>query len=144
MEDVVKYKLLKGINDVKTLYPKLMLDWDYSENTKDPSDLLPSSVYRASWVCHKCGHKWITRLDSRIKNNHSCPVCSKSGGSSINDYTLYYYLKEVFVGDVFYRYKVLPNTEADVYIRSKNIVIEYDGYGFHKNSYEKDKEKCFT
>lgn len=37
---VVKYKLIKGVNDIQTRFPELMKDWDWENNTKDPSELL--------------------------------------------------------------------------------------------------------
>ena len=49
-------KAICGQNDVKTLYPKLMLDWDYEKNKIDPSTVLPGSGIRISWKCHKCGY----------------------------------------------------------------------------------------
>lgn len=139
----IRQKLVKGVNDLRTLRPDLLIDWDWDSNTALPEELQLSSNYRAHWVCHKCGHKWISRLDSRTKNNHGCPMCAKGRGSSVADYTLYFLLKTSLKCEVLYRYNVLPACEADIYIPSKNIVIEYDGYGFHKNTDKqiKDREK---
>lgn len=139
---------VKGVNDLATLRPDLLKDWDWNENKESPDMLQLSSVYYAHWVCHKCGHKWVSRLDSRTKNNHGCPMCSRSKGSSVADYTLYYLLKTSLNCDVYYRYNVFPSCEADIYIPSKKLVIEYDGYGFHKfedkQIKDKEKEKVFT
>lgn len=44
-----KYKLIQGVNDVKTLYPELMVDWDYDNNTRNPESLLSNSNYDANW-----------------------------------------------------------------------------------------------
>jgi very-short-patch-repair endonuclease len=135
--------LVQGVNDLATLRPDLLEDWDWDENEVNPDVLQLSSDYYAHWVCHKCGHKWVCRLDSRTKNNHGCPMCSRSKGSSVADYTLYYLLKTSLDCNVFYRYNVFPACEADIYIPSKKLVIEYDGYGFHKfaDKQAKDKEK---
>ena len=134
---------MQGVNDLVTLRPDLLDDWDWDENSVNPDFLQLSSNYYAHWICHKCGHKWVSRLDSRTKNNHSCPMCSRSKGSSVADYTLYSLLKTSLKCEVLYRYNVLPACEADVYIPSMGIVIEYDGYGFHKNTSKqiKDMEK---
>lgn len=140
--------LVRGVNDLATLRPDLLDDWDWVENKVNPDALQLSSVYYAHWVCHKCGHKWVSRLDSRTKNNHGCPMCSRSKGSSVADYTLYYLLKTSLNCDVYYRYNVFPSCEADIYIPSKKLVIEYDGYGFHKfkdkQIKDKEKEDVFT
>lgn len=104
---------------------------------------MEGSSYTAYWVCHKCGHKWSCRLDSRTKNMHGCPQCARSRGSSVNDYMLYKLLDLSLNCEVLYRYNVITGCEADVYIPEKRTVIEYDGYGYHKYSdkLKKDSEK---
>ena len=64
-----------GINDLKTLYPTLVLDWDYDINEKNPEDYLPHSKYKAAWRCHKCGYKWNAYIYSRTVGN-GCPACA--------------------------------------------------------------------
>lgn len=73
-------KLIRGENDLKTLMPDLMEDWDWDLNEKDPSTLMLGSNYYAHWKCHVCGHRWVSRLDSRTKCLHGCPVCAKKWG----------------------------------------------------------------
>lgn len=140
-------KVLTGYNDLETLRPDLMLDWDWSKNTKKPSELMEGSSYTSYWICHKCGHKWSCRLDSRTKNMHGCPMCARSGGSSVNDYTLYLLLSMSLDCEVLYRYNIFTGCEADVYIPSLKVAIEYDGYGFHKyldkKNKDSDKDKIF-
>ncbi len=68
-------KATSGQNDVKTLYPKLMLDWDYKKNSIDPSTVLPGSGIRINWKCHKCGQCWDAVLCSRV-NGKGCPYCA--------------------------------------------------------------------
>lgn len=135
----IRKPLIVGENDLATLRPDLLLDWDWENNCKSPEELQLSSNYIAYWICHECGHKWACRLDSRTKNNHGCPMCARSKGSSVADYTLYKLLELSLDCEVLYRYNAVVGCEADVYIPSKSIVIEYDGYGFHK--YESKKEK---
>ena len=67
-----------GINDLATLYPELLKEWDYQKNTTlDPSQLLPGSGKKAWWKCSLCGHEWETIIANRTKG-HGCPKCSKS------------------------------------------------------------------
>lgn len=129
--------VIRGYNDLETKRPDLMLDWDWDKNTKLPEQLMEGSSYTAYWICHVCGHKWACRLDSRTKNMHGCPMCARGGGSSINDYMLYMLLKLSMNCEVLYRYSALVGCEADVFIPSMNIAIEYDGYGFHKQESKK-------
>lgn len=68
-------KAQPGINDVKTLYPDLMLDWDFENNFKGPEHYLPGSSARINWKCHICHNTWNAVLSSRV-NGRGCPYCS--------------------------------------------------------------------
>lgn len=47
-----------GVNDLATLYPELLKEWDFHKNTNlDPKQLLPGSGKKAWWKCSKCGHE---------------------------------------------------------------------------------------
>lgn len=69
-------KVQVGIDDLKTLYPELINDWDYEQNEKMPEEQLPSSNKKANWKCHVCGNEWEVAIGSRNKG-HGCPKCSK-------------------------------------------------------------------
>ena len=68
--------IVSGINDLKTLYPNLMKEWDYDKNV----DILPEQLGKTSRkkVWWKCGfnHSYQASIESRIVNNSSCPYCS--------------------------------------------------------------------
>ena len=67
----------KGINDLATLHPDLMKEWDYQKNTNlDPKQLLPGSGKRAWWKCSQCGFEWETIIANRTKG-HGCPKCAR-------------------------------------------------------------------
>ena len=66
-----------GINDLATLYPELLNEWDYEKNTElDPRKVLPKSGKHAWWVCSVCGNHWESEIRSRV-NGHGCPQCGK-------------------------------------------------------------------
>ena len=66
-----------GVNDLATLYPELLKEWDYSKNTDlEPRQLLPGSGKKAWWKCSRCGHEWHAIIANRTKG-HGCPKCSK-------------------------------------------------------------------
>ncbi len=66
-----------GVNDLATLYPELMKEWDFVKNTDlDPSQLLPGSGKKAWWKCSQCGHEWETIIANRTKG-HGCSKCSR-------------------------------------------------------------------
>lgn len=66
--------LIKGINDLETLYPDIAKQWDYSQNELKPCDVFPASNKKYSWVC-SLGHTWRATPNSRIYGR-GCPFCS--------------------------------------------------------------------
>ena len=70
--------LSKGINDLKTLYNDVALEWDYEMNgDANPEDFTPISKKRFNWKCMKCGKKWVTSISNRCVSGTGCPSCAK-------------------------------------------------------------------
>lgn len=70
-----KLRLIKGVNDLGTLYPVLCLEWLYEKNKGiTPFDVLPGSGKKVWWRCSVCGHEWQTRIEHRT-NGSGCPNC---------------------------------------------------------------------
>lgn len=70
-------KLLTGHNDLKTVYPHLIEEWDQVKN----GDVLPENISANSlkkywWQCKKCQHSWEAPPSNRGLNGTGCPVCS--------------------------------------------------------------------
>ena len=68
-------KLIKGINDLNTLYPHIALQWHPTLN----GPVLPDSVAAHSnkkffWLCEK-GHTYDSSPDKRV-NGEGCPYCN--------------------------------------------------------------------
>lgn len=76
-------KLKIGENDLKTLHPDLIDEWDYERNTVDPSLFTRGSHFKAWWKCKKCGNRWQAEIKSRVSGN-GCPVCKNSKISKSN------------------------------------------------------------
>ncbi len=68
--------VLRGFNDLATLYPKLLQEWHKTLNgTLCPDAVTPGSNKKAWWVCRE-GHVWQAAIYSRTRKNASgCPVC---------------------------------------------------------------------
>lgn len=66
-------KILKGCNDLATLFPKLAKEWDYNKNKKDPSNYSKSAEDKVWWICPN-GHSYICRIDTRARGVE-CPIC---------------------------------------------------------------------
>lgn len=80
------HRIAKGFNDVATLFPDLVKEWNFVKNNKDISDYLPGSHKKVWWKCEK-GHEWQATIASRTgKKPVGCPVCvNKKIVSGIND-----------------------------------------------------------
>jgi len=70
--------VVKGINDFRSNYPILMLDWDYDKNHSiDPASLSIGSLTRVFWKCHNCGHEWNGKIHDAVEKRINCPKCSR-------------------------------------------------------------------
>ena len=68
-------RILAGYNDLLTINPKLIDEWDYKENKGiDPYTIGPNSNVKVAWVCKK-GHRWKAVVSQRNRGV-GCPVCS--------------------------------------------------------------------
>ena len=68
-------KVLKGYNDLQTINPVLINEWDYEKNIGLlPTDISPNSNKKVWWKCKK-GHEWQATISHR-NNGTSCPYCS--------------------------------------------------------------------
>ena len=67
-------RIIPGINDLKSQYPKLMEEWS-DRNTVDPEKTGAGSHRKAWWRCSTCGNEWETRIELRTLRDHGCPYC---------------------------------------------------------------------
>lgn len=68
-------KVLKGYNDLITLYPFVKDIWNYSRNIGiDPEKCTGKSHRVVWWICSN-GHEWESKI-SHITDGHTCPYCS--------------------------------------------------------------------
>ena len=68
-------RILSGYNDLATLRPDLLEEWDYDNNTLDPAQISAGTNKKATWVCKTCGQSWTATIASRAKANTGCPHC---------------------------------------------------------------------
>ncbi len=130
--------VLKGYNDLKTVNPTLAKEWNWEKNDKlKPENFTENSHKKVWWKCNK-GHEWQAPISNRNKGV-GCPICNSERNTSFPEYAIVYYLKKYGL-DVIHSYRE-NGYELDVYIPSKKIAIEYDGYFWHKNKTKKDLEK---
>lgn len=86
--------LLTGFNDLATLYPDLVSEWDYEKNKglknsrgKDistPDKVSAHTRQSVWWICSK-GHSYYSKVSSRSRGN-GCSICSSHRiVSGVND-----------------------------------------------------------
>ena len=66
-------KVLKGFNDLETLNPKFLKEWDCEKNILLPSEVTRCSGKMVWWKC-ELGHSWKIKVSSRA-NGSGCPYC---------------------------------------------------------------------
>ncbi len=107
--------------------PDIAKEWHPFKNENlMPSDVSVKSNVKVWWLCSYCGYEWKTTVSHRSAGQ-GCPNCSKAQ-SSFSEQAVYYYLSKIFP-DALHRHK--QQYEFDIFIPSKNIAVEYDGYFFH-------------
>lgn len=68
-----------GINDLATVDPELLIEWDFDKNTTlSPHELQAGSPIPVWWVCGE-GHSWKTSPAMRRNQGTGCPSCAKYG-----------------------------------------------------------------
>ena len=69
-------KVLKGENDLVTLFPEIAKEWCYELNDITPDEVIYSSFNKYWWKCEK-GHTWeMTPYYRTGKHKGKCPYCS--------------------------------------------------------------------
>ncbi|RYG72970.1 DUF559 domain-containing protein [Lentibacillus lipolyticus] len=130
------------INSIAESCPELLDDWDYQNNDYDPIKVTTGSDKRIHWMCHVCGHKWVTEAKNRAGHGHGCKECKRRWNTSFNELSLSYYLKQLFKSvESGYQLKVKDIKEVDIYIPDLNVVVEYDSFYYHENREETDSVK---
>lgn len=69
-------KLVAGVNDLATVYPKLAAEWHPTKNGDlTPSDVMPGNNKKVWWRCAN-GHEWQASPNQRTNSKTECPYCS--------------------------------------------------------------------
>ena len=130
-------KVLVGYNDLQTLSPYLAAEWS-DKNIEKPTEFTMFSKKKVYWTC-PLGHQDYRMSIQQRSNRQGCPICAQQSQTSFPEQALYYYLKQRFP-DALNRY-ISDKREIDIFIPSKNIGFEYNGYFSHKKKAEKDAAK---
>jgi len=130
-------KVLPGYNDLATVNPKLAAEWS-QKNTVSPSMVIRGGDQKYYWICPLGHEDYLSSVDQRYRGQ-GCPICALQSQTSFPEQALFYYIKQLFPCAVN-RY-IHENHELDIFIPSKSIGIEYNGYFSHKGKEQKDSDK---
>ena len=126
-------KILAGYSDLATTHPHLLAEWDYEKNDVLPTEIGAGSEIKAWWKC-PFGHSYQARVYSRAGSSHTgCPICNKENHTSFPEQALYFYVKK-YCPDAVNADNTAIGMELDIYIPSRQVALEYDGYNWHKNN----------
>ena len=132
-------KVYPGFNDLKSQKPQLALEWNYEKNGPlKPEAITIGSRKRVWWRC-QLGHEWRVSIADRVRYRTGCPICSKEMRSSFPEQALFYYISKYFPDAVNGDMHI--GVELDIFIPSKNVALEYDGYYWHKSRTTNDIKK---
>ena len=71
-------RVLKGFNDLTTLFPEIAAEWHPTGNPdKNIDDYIQGSATRIQWKCKTCQHSWIATIRARTQRKSGCPECAK-------------------------------------------------------------------
>lgn len=129
--------VLTGFNDLQSQLPELAKEWS-SKNEILPNEVTLNSKRKVFWIC-PFGHEDYLMSVKERKRGQGCPICAKQSQTSFPEQAIYYYIKKIYP-DTINRY-IQDRKEIDIFIPSKQIGIEYNGYFSHKGKHEKDINK---
>ena len=69
--------LVSGINDLQTVFPEILKEWDYEKNVGiNPSELSCKTTKKVWWKC-KENHSWNASVYERVWHDRTgCPYCN--------------------------------------------------------------------
>ena len=69
-------KVLKGFNDLSTIYPNVAAGWSEENYPLTPDMVTVKCNKKVRWCCPH-GHTWEARISDRT-DGHGCPVCEQN------------------------------------------------------------------
>jgi very-short-patch-repair endonuclease len=135
-----KKAILNRSGTIHDKFPFIEDIWS-NENKKNPNDFAPGSNEK---IFLKCPNISVKHPDYKISvykiqdhNRFKCPKCNTK--TSKAEMKIYSELKYTFK-DVKWQHKI-EGREADITIEDLKLVIEVDGYPWHKGKNKNDLEK---
>lgn len=121
-------------------HPKVAAEWDFGKNPDGPYDLKPRSNVERWFVCPR-EHSYLALLSNRAVGS-GCTECGRQ--TSAIESSLYFAIAlRHTVSPPQTRIKTGPGQPLwpDIYIPSLGIVVEYDGWYWHRDREAIDMSK---
>lgn len=130
--------LISSGGSLKEKFPRIADEWFEEKNgTLLPEMVTPYSNEKVWWKCIK-GHTYQAVINSRTRRNCGCSICSKENKTSFPEQVLFYYIRKKVNAE---NRALIDGIEADIYIPSMKIAIEYNGGYYHRNKAKHDEKK---
>jgi hypothetical protein len=137
--------IVAGVNDLATTHPHVAEQW-HPDNKKKPTEVVAGSAYYAKWLCPLDGREWETSVSNRAIIGSACPTCSSRTVSSKGEQDLADEIEKMLKPlNVPIKRNVWGlvkgfRSEADIYIPSLSIAVEYNGTYYHSSAhYDNDR-----
>ena len=119
------HRVLKGYNDLATLVPELIEDWDYAKNSPlKPDEVTQGSNKKVWWKCHVCCYEWKTVVNYRGILKKGCPYCRKVNSTKPNAKKV---IQMTIDGTIIAEYPSAMEAERQTEIKSIHKVCRGDG-----------------
>ena len=130
---------IPGENDIATVHPEIVGEWDFEKNSVSPSEVKPGSGQYIWWKCSE-GHSWKAFPRDRIGKGNGCPHCASN--VSKKERELSKYISEILPDreDIVTNSRsIIAPKELDIYVPSRRIAIEFNGLYWHSEEAGKDR-----
>jgi hypothetical protein len=105
---------------------------EFSKNNKlKPEQLnLGNNRTKVLWNCLLCNNEYKASINQRYRKNTGCPLCNNKRTQSRNEIRIFCELSSLFksVKENF----IIEGYKYDIYIKDINLLIEYDGFYWHR------------
>jgi hypothetical protein len=117
------------INKVIKICEQRGLNYDFSES------VYVTCKEKIKVTCDK-KHTFMMSPDQLMNHKHSCPKCSRLGGTSKGEDELFKYISSLYKCEQSNR-DILSGKELDIYIPEIKVGIEYNGLYWHREGINK-------
>jgi hypothetical protein len=79
-----------GFNDLATTYPELLAEWDFGNNTIEPSEVIAGGRHSVNWICPEGHGGYMATTLGRAILKQGCPSCVHYGFNPLEPAVCYF------------------------------------------------------